>query len=205
MGLNRVEIEMPEVLPVGKSTTFGPDIILQRPELAKQAINVCANWALIEKQLMTLYSLLMGTYMIIPPGFEPLVHPVALQIFDTLNNLRSRLDLLLRLCKWLASAQIAEKLERDIIPDITGRHRERSAIAHGVWGICTDYPHALILMRTFDGNLIYREHDFKQVSDRIVKLHARIVQELIDPIRESLRQRTALDPSIISLFVGPQT
>jgi hypothetical protein len=108
--------DMPEKLPTGKMTVFGPDTVLQRQNLAAQAINVCANWALVERDLMELYSMLMGTYLFTFPGFEPPNHPVAYQVFDTLNNLQARMDLLLELCKWRADKPIVKLLEGRHIP-----------------------------------------------------------------------------------------
>ncbi|MGH2354390.1 MAG: hypothetical protein ACRDJN_22515 [Chloroflexota bacterium] len=89
---------MPQPLPVGKACRYGPDAILERRELAALAANVCANWALVESDMMWLYALLMGRYL--PryevPGFESAVptHPVAYQVFDALNGFQPRLDLL---------------------------------------------------------------------------------------------------------------
>jgi hypothetical protein len=199
---------MPEVLPTGNSVSFGGNAVLQKPALAAQGLNVCANWALIEKDLMELYSLLMGTYLITFPGFEPPNHPVAYQVFDTLNNLQARLDLLLALAKWRAGKDAAEKLELDIIPKLRNRFAERSAIAHGVWGICGKYPDALILMRTFDGHLIYREHDFKQASQRILEMDDRVKDEIISPLRKRLReerdQAAKATTTLIRTIVPPE-
>lgn len=38
-----------------------------------------------------------------------------------------------------------EALEENIVPLLRKRINARSIIAHGVWGICDDYPDALIL------------------------------------------------------------
>jgi len=191
---------MPEKIAPAHFVTSGHDIVLQRPALAAQALNVCANWALIEHNLTVLYSLLMGKYVEAPRGFEPPIHPVARQIFDTLNNLGARLDLLLRLARWCAPPEMAEKIERDIIPKLWKRFTERSEIAHGVWGVCNDYPDALILVREFDGNLVYKEHDFKQASQRMVELHSRIGSEIIRPLYEKFRQERGSDPEIARQF-----
>src|SRR5689334_13883374 len=72
------DTDMPEQMPKGKTVKYGPDLILQRPSLAAQAINACANWALIENELTLIYSLLMGKYLTTLPNAEPPVHPVAL-------------------------------------------------------------------------------------------------------------------------------
>ena len=183
---------MPQPLPVGKSSSFGPNLILKRPELAAQAGNVCANWALVEDAMMLLYGLLMGMYLpkLSAPGFEPLppTHPVAYQIFDALNALAPRLDLLIRLCKWKALPEETEHLERTLAPIVRKRFSERSIVAHGSWGICDDYPDALILQRTYDGNQIWRKDDFEQTSERIVEL-LKQMHALTGSIYERLRQK----------------
>lgn len=182
---------MPQPLPVGKSTSFGPNFILKRSELAAQAGNACANWALVENAMMLLYGLLMGMYL--PkrnaPCFEslPPTHPVANQIFDALNALAPRLDLLIRLCKWKALPEEAEYLERTLAPIIRKRFSERSVIAHGSWGVCDDYQDALILQRTYDGDQIWRKDDFEQTSERILEL-LKQMHGLTGTIYERLRQ-----------------
>lgn len=182
---------MPQPLPIGKTSSFGPNSILERPELAAQIGNVCANWTLVENAMMSLYGLLMGMYL--PkhnvPGFEwmPPTHPVAYQVFDALNALAPRLDLLLRLCRWKALPEEAEYLERTLAPIVRKRFSERSIIAHGLWGICDEYQDALILQRTFGGNQIWQKSDFEQTSERILEL-LKQMHGLMGAIYERLRQ-----------------
>lgn len=159
----------------GTSGQFGPNTILQRPDLAAHIGNVCASWALVEYDMVSLYALLMGSYLPAPePGWSPPAHPVAFQIFDALNALAPRIDLLERLCKWRATPQESEHFERTLKPEIRSRFRERSIVAHGLWAINKDEKDALILVNTFGENHIYKAHDFEQISTRILELHRKL-------------------------------
>jgi hypothetical protein len=179
---------MPEIIPNGNTVKYGPNFILERPELAAQAANVCSNWALVEDDLTTLYALLMGTYLPRAAGFSPPIHPVAIQVFDALNSLAPRLDLLLRLFKWRASKDQCELLERTLIPIMKRKFKERSVVAHGVWGLCDKYADSLILQRAFGGDEIWRKHDFVQISERIVELHGQM-GALIKEIHDDLKKK----------------
>lgn len=172
--LSCLEPVMPNPLPVGKSVTSGPNIVLQRPQLAAAIGNVCANWTLIDNDIMRLYALLMGTYITLPqtmPNEAPPTHPVAYQVFDTLNTLNQRLGLLSRLGKWNATPEESEKLEK-LLDRIRKKGRERNKIAHGLWGICKDYPDDLILVPVFGDKQIYTQTDLDGVSQRIIELHS---------------------------------
>ena len=144
-------------------------MILQRPELAAHAANVCANWALIEWEMAWLYALLMGRSLPKIHKNNIPMHPAAIQIFDALNSLAPRIDLIERLLRLTAPQQV-EQFERVLRDKIKKRFNERSVIAHGMWGLCDAYPDALILVKSTDHSKIYRKHDFVQVSKRILEL-----------------------------------
>lgn len=84
----------------------GPNVILQRPELAAQIGNVAVNWHQIEHTLASLYSLLMGDYLEREPNLDPAwrssppSHPVAFQIFEEVQTLHTRLSFVSALCEW---------------------------------------------------------------------------------------------------------
>src|SRR6476660_7367960 len=126
---------MPQPVPVGKGVQSGPDHTLARPELAAEIGNVCANWNLVDQDLMFLYALLMGDYLPKMPGFSPPTHPVAYQVFDALNTLNPRLDLLEKLLSWRAAEDDVKLFREKIRPELRKRFAERSEIVHGNWGI----------------------------------------------------------------------
>lgn len=180
---------MPQPLPRDKSVSSGPNIVLERPELAAQIGSICANWNLIERDMLALYAQLMGIGLPKLPGFFPPTHPVAYQIFDALNSLHARMDLLARLCKSYSLPDESKYFEDKLRPRMRKRFGERSVIAHGNWGICKDYPDALVLMPIFGEMQIYKLHDLEQVSERILKLHSDF-GKFAGPIYRRRREQT---------------
>lgn len=167
---------MPQPFKVDHVIQFGPNTVLERPALAAEIRNVCANWNLIEQQLMMLYALLMGDYL--PkqlPGFAPSTHPVAHQIFDALNALNPRIELLEKMLAWRASKDEVKNFKEVIWPGLRKHFSERSMVAHGVWGICEAYPDALILVPIYGNRMIWKKTDFQDVSRRILEEHKRLV------------------------------
>lgn len=97
----------------------GPNVMREHPALAAEIGNIASNWSWVEHSLMMLYGLLMGTYLPRPSGLPAdgtqwgaPIHPVAHQIFDGLQTLNVRLDLLTRLVKWCAEPSEAEHFEK---------------------------------------------------------------------------------------------
>lgn len=160
---------MPQPLKVGNSVQFGPNTVLERPELAAEIGNVCGNWNLVEHDLMTLYALLMGDYLPRQAGFEPPTHPVAYQVFNSLNAFNPRVELLEKLLAWRASEITLKHFREKIRVNLRKRFTERSVIAHGVWATCNAYPDALILVPTYGQQMIYKQRDFRAVSLRIIE------------------------------------
>src|SRR5437867_8387563 len=91
---------MPQPLKPENSVQFGPNKLLERPDLACEIGNICVNWNLIENNLMSLYALVMGDYLPKTQRFSPPTHPVAYQIFDSLNAFGPRVELLEKLLVW---------------------------------------------------------------------------------------------------------
>lgn len=167
---------MPQPLKVCCTVQFGPDTVLEYPELAAEIGNVCVNWNLIEQQLMSLYALLMGDYLQkLPAGFAPPTHPIAYQIFDALNALNPRIELLEKLLTWRVSEEQVKNFREVIWPGLRKRFSERSMVAHGVWGTCEAYPDALILVPVYGNRMIWKKHDFHAVSHRILVEHKRLI------------------------------
>lgn len=165
---------MPQPLKVGSTVQCGPNRVLKRPDLAAEIGNVCANWSLVERELMTLYGLLMGDYFPRLAGAGPLTHPIAYQVFDTLNAFNSKVALLVKLLAWRASEAEVKKFRDEIWPRLRKRYDERSVIAHGVWSTCDDYPDALILVPIYGHQMIWKKSDFQAVSRRILEERKRL-------------------------------
>lgn len=155
----------------GNGIGWGPDTILDRPSLAPLAANVCANWVLIEEDMAWLFSLLMGVDLPNSESGDPQFHPIGSQIFDAMNNLQQRLDLLLRLLKWRKLDEKTSEFQNLLEGKIRKQAKERNAIAHGLWGVNESEPDALILVGSDGLSFIYKKRDFEQASKRILELH----------------------------------
>jgi hypothetical protein len=183
---------MPQPLPRGKNLNCftGPDYMLQRPALAAMAGNVCANFALVEGRLVGLYALLLGMtleFKPVAPG-APMIHAVAFQIFDALNSVKARLDLLQGAFDSYGTIEEAKHFRDKLSPEVMKCFNQRSIIAHGEWCVHPDYPDALILNRLQDVQQIWNRKDFEVISGRIVDLfHALMVFHL--PILARARSR----------------
>jgi len=92
---------MAHPLSTGESVLLGPGTILKRPELAALIGTACSDWAYVEESLAMFYGHLMGVYLEHPPGFEPPSHPVARQIFDEIQTIHSRVQLVKKLVDWV--------------------------------------------------------------------------------------------------------
>ncbi|MEJ2230482.1 MAG: hypothetical protein P8X46_04785, partial [Nitrospirales bacterium] len=120
---------------------------MQRPGLAALLGDIAAEWALLEGRVMNLYAYLMGIYLPRMPGFEPPIHPVALQVFDTLETLRLRLDLLGKLGGWvLKNDALVRELKDTVVSSIKDVAKLRNTMLHAKWGIAPEYHDALILL-----------------------------------------------------------
>lgn len=183
---------MPQPLPVGKTVTTGPNYILRRAELAAHAANVCANFTLIEKCMVDIYSLVLGETMPFKPLAVrgPMVHPVGIQIFDSLNSLGARMDLLTKLLSWYAAPKIFADFRDNIALQIFKRFAERSTIAHGNWGVCDDYPDALILLPAFGSQQIWKKRDFEAVSSRILSVNKSLTEIVGQVLHHHVRRRS---------------
>jgi hypothetical protein len=160
------------------TANYGPDTILKRPELAVQIGNVIANWSYVEGTLMHFYALLLGDYLDSSPnmpGFvAPPSHPVAFQIFDEVNTLQTRLNLLTAICSWRLLEHEFKLFRDELAPEIRRRAQERNAIVHGEWSVSGDYPDGLILSQIYGHSQLWKKADFEEVSKRIIELKAKL-------------------------------
>ena len=175
---------MPESLRGKHNIIPSPDAILKRPALAVQMANVIANWSHVDGVLIWIYSILMGADLPKPSPVSTPFHPVAIQVFYTLNSLGPRLDLIERLLAWKTTPETVQHFRDTLRPKIKMRFKERSIIAHGEWVILDEYPDALILANMLDGHQIYKEHDFVQISERIKKLYSQDLGDFLLSVAE---------------------
>lgn len=164
-------------LPSHAKVKSGDRAILKRPELAALLGLIASESSALESEIMYSYALLMGVFM---PKKEkaslkegmidmPQTHPVAAQVFDTLENLPNRLRLLEKLAGWVLpeNGPLIKQLD-PLIRMIKKTSRRRAAFVHAVWGIADEYPDALILVPAFGNFRAYKASDFNEAIDLIV-------------------------------------
>ena len=154
----------------GISVEYRPRVLLERPALASLLGVVSSEWSRLDSEIMFLYAYLMGRYLPQIPGFTPPLHPVAFQVFDTLETQRLRLELLSKLAKWIVKDEkLLAELETVVITEIKKASKLRNTLVHANWGVAEEYPNGLILMPTFGRHLVYEEADFNEAIDRILE------------------------------------
>lgn len=166
---------MAHPLSTGESVSAGPGIILKRPELAALIGTACSDWAYTEMSLGNFYGHLMGVYLVSPPGFEPPSHPVAHQIFDEIQTIHSRVQLVKKLVDWVIKDVSQKEAAQKVLERIRKAGKGRNRVAHAVWGICDSQPEALILIPTFGTKLIFKKKDFEAILKQIREANAELM------------------------------
>lgn len=161
-------------LPDGIVLNVGARVILDRPKLAALLGAVTNEWSMLEGDVMDLYALLMGAYLPkwkspLRQRLDPPKHAVAVQVFDTLENLPNRLKLLEKLAEWtLKKDQSLLSELKPITKLIQKTSRRRSKLVHAVWATADEYPDALIWLSPFERRLAYEASDFNETIDFII-------------------------------------
>ena len=168
---------MPYELPMRKigSVATGLGNIQGRDELASLIGQTANDWNYLEKCMEQLYSGLMGrmywagrepnaTYLVAPNA-----HPVAYQIFDELESFRAKQNVFEALLKWALINCDSEflKYKEQTEKPLKNAYKARNRVVHALWGICADYPDALIEVTTFGQSLVWRKSDFLEELKKI--------------------------------------
>lgn len=151
---------------------YGPNSVRKRAELAVWIAAIAAVWALIEWELVLIYGYLMGKSLPrVGMTKLPMLHPVALQVFEAVHGLNNRIDLLQRLAK--REATDAERAEiKQLTEKVRAAAGDRNKIVHGLWGVCSSCPDDLILHGTTEDprSRRYAEHDLVQIHKKLSDL-----------------------------------
>ena len=158
---------MAHPLKVGISVRSGPGILLERPDLAAHIGSICADWAAVEDSLAGFYAHLMGKYLPSTPGFEPPTHPVAFQVFDEVQTIHSRVQLVKKLAEWAIKDIDLKSDVLNALDKVKNSGKGRNKVAHAVWGICEEEPGALIMRPHFGHQMIYKISDFEDIAKQI--------------------------------------
>ena len=153
----------------GITVQSGPRHVLKRPALAALLGSIAAEWGSLEDRITFFYAYLMGRYLPRTPGFSPPIHPVALQVFDVLETLRKRLELIESLGAWvIKNDALVQELRDTVMPAILRASKLRNEYLHAHWGVADEYPDALILLPIFGNNMACEESDFNEAINRII-------------------------------------
>ncbi len=162
---------MPHKLPVGKSTSYGIGSISQRPALAQLVGQIANDWNYFERIMEELYARLMGRMYIatyLPKG-TMVSHPVAFQIFEELESFRAKQNLVEALIRWalIKCPEDFDAYRKQTEKPIKSACIARNNAVHTLWGLCDEYPDALISQPTFGDRLVWRENDFKEELKKV--------------------------------------
>jgi hypothetical protein len=159
---------MPRYLPAGHKYRVEPGIVLERPALAVRIAKIAADWAQVEERLMHTYAILLGWEHAEEgePWRVPAYHDAADQIFEYISAFAQRMNLIGGLAQILLAKDEYENWST--IRDTLSRgQKARNRIVHAVWGICDDYPDALIRVPISGGREIYEAPEFKVEEDYV--------------------------------------
>ena len=171
---------------LGNGIGWGPNLLLDRLDLAAQIANTCSNWVLIEQDLAWIYSLLMGLDLPTQSDGNVQIHPIGFLIFEALHTIQQKLDFLRRLLQWRKLEDELVHFNDALCKTIRKRANERNIIAHGQWGVSETLPNDLILVGR-DMSYVYRKDDFEQLAARTLELHEQL-QTFLVSIHEKLKK-----------------
>lgn len=158
---------MAHPLPVGSTVNGGVRVLDRRPAFAQLIATIANGWSLLDHEIAAAYALLMnqGPHV---EGFSPGLDPVALQVFDTIDTQQKRIELLTKLAGWrVKDEHLLKDLTDRIVPAIRRAAKLRNTVMHSVWGVCEDYPDAIIQLPAFGHQMIYEIRDFEDAVGRI--------------------------------------
>jgi hypothetical protein len=160
---------------VGTSVQWGRRTVLERPVLAGLLGCLAAQWAVLENEVVQLYGRLMSAYLPRTEGLQIGSHPVALQVFDTLETTHLRLELLTKLGAWVLKSEPLEAELDSIVPAIRRAAKLRNKFVHALWGVAIEYPDALIHLPIFGHQTAYSQADFDDAIDRIIDAQTKLL------------------------------
>src|SRR5690242_4460261 len=109
--------------------------IERRPKLCILLGVVASEWSALESDLTFLYGSLLGKTMPHDREAGPPVHPVGLQIFETLVTHEPRLRLIEKLAKLLINDKdLLRELNETVIPELRKASKKRNNLIHAYWG-----------------------------------------------------------------------
>ena len=144
--------------------------IERRPKLCILLGVVASEWSALESDLTFLYGSLLRKTMPHDREAGPPVHPVGLQIFETLVTHEPRLRLIEKLAKLLIKDKgLLREIDETVIPELKQVSKKRNNRIHAYWGFNDEeYPEALIKILGPGNFEVYEESDFNKAIESIL-------------------------------------
>ena len=148
---------------------LAPRCLLQRPELAALLGVIASEWAALESNLTFLYGSLLGKTMPHDHTNGPPVHPIGIQIFETLESQHKRITLIEKLTNTLVKDVALLSELTAVVQSIKAAGKQRNKFLHANWGTNdTQYPDAILKINAPGQFDVYEKSDFNEAIDLII-------------------------------------
>lgn len=169
-----------------KFIELGDDVHRKRQALLYLLGVVANTWSGVEFGMTCLYATLMGKYLPHNQKKGPPQHPIAFQIFDSLESTHKRLQLIDRLVDTLVTRKtLIKEYKKKLLPLVKNAAEKRNTLLHSYWGANDHYPDGLIRVTAEQPMLLYKASDFheainviKSADDAVTKFEAKVGKHL---------------------------
>ncbi len=166
---------MAHLLPRDTHVELDNRALLRRKELAALLGVIASEWASVELAMTYLYATMLGKYLPHNQRKGPPEHPIAFQIFDSLENTHKRLQLLDKLLNAVVTKKALRKeFKERTQPLIKKAADRRNSLIHSYWGVNDDYPRGLIRVCINKPRELYEASDFNEAINLIISADASI-------------------------------
>ena len=152
--------------PVGLSARGGPQVILERPELAKLLGAIAAERGDADNILVEIVSL-VSLSKSIPVGARS-SSKMAKAIFGRLMSFPARKDMILTVMALRCSDMLCNEFEA-LCKKISRGSKSRNALIHAQWNVCDKYPADLIQIED-ENSIRYTTSDFRSILNNASKV-----------------------------------
>lgn len=156
--------------------------ILGRPDLAAKIAWIANEWSGVEEFLGALMSVLLSRDR---HGYAHQGHA----ILNALISLPAKLDAINAAARFSLKDNDLSELEKNLLPTIRTRAKERNKVVHAKWGVSNSYPNDLIAIPNWDSAadpVRYESKDFDDIAQRISE-----TKDALKQFIERLSQRSS--------------
>lgn len=170
---------------------WGRNTLRGFPDIAVEIAVITSTYAHLEGRLLSLYAVAMGLYFPMPAEdddgeqYAPPDHPIAYQVFEALQTLKPRLDLIQALLKTNADPAEYEFFRDALSPRVRKVAKRRNKVVHASWakGLAHNGPNDLrpvtdaVIYRPPSGGpmLAYKLQDFQEITEAIARAASEVL------------------------------